>query len=514
MFYMAILEALAPTAEGRKRIALKSPATLEPVGEIVCADAQDVADAIARAKKAQREWAARPVKERAAIVERAIEVLKRRQEEVIATIRAETGKTRPEVLAIELVASYDFLNYWSGRAPKDLADEKRPLHGYLKPLKKLIVHYKPLGVVGVITPWNGPFALAMNSTVQALLAGNAVILKPSEVTPHSSAWAVKILQEAGVPEDVVQVLYGDGETGAALVRGGVNKIAFTGSVPTGKKIAAACAEQLVPCTLELGGKDAMIVCADANLERAANAAVFLSMFNSGHVCMGTERIYVVDEIADEFIRKVEEKTRAVRFGRGDEVDVGAIFWDRQLTIIEKHLEDAVNKGATLRVGGRAHRDGGIFFEPTLVTDVNHDMSLMNEETFGPIVAIQRVRDEEHAIELANDCKYGLSASVFTSDPKKAVAIAKRLEAGSVCINDGEVIYGVLEAPFGGVKESGLGRVNGTDALRSFCHAQPILLDRWNLDRESIWYPFGPDTLKALEGTIKYIFWTPIRKLMR
>jgi acyl-CoA reductase-like NAD-dependent aldehyde dehydrogenase len=514
MFYMAILEALPASPEGKKRIGLKSPVTLERVGEITCATQADVENAVARAKRAQRAWAARPVKERAAIVQRAIEVLKRRQEEVIATIRAETGKTRPDALAIEIIASYDFINYWSGRAAKDLADERRSVHGYLKPLKKLLIHYKPLGVVGVITPWNGPFALAMNSTVQALLAGNAVLLKPSEVTPESSAWAVRILNEAGVPEDVVQVLYGDGETGAALVRGGVNKISFTGSVPTGKKIAAACAEQLIPCTLELGGKDAMIVCADANIERAANAAVFLSMFNSGHVCMGTERIYVVDEIADEFLRRVEEKTRAVRFGAGDEVDVGAIFWDRQLTIIEKHVEDAVKKGAKVLVGGNARREGGLFFEPTLVTEVNHEMSLMNEETFGPIVAVQRVKNEQEAIERANDCKYGLSAAVFCSNEEKAIAIAKQLEAGSVCINDGEVIYGVLEAPFGGVKESGLGRVNGTDALRSFCHAQPILLDRWNLDRESIWYPFGPDTLKALEGTIKFVFWTPLRKLMR
>lgn len=511
---MAILEELPSSPDGRRRYGLKSPHTFEPVGNITCANAADVEAAIARARSAQRAWGAKSPSERAAIIDRAIEVMKRRQEEVIATIRAETGKTRPETLAIEIIASYDFINHWSAKAPKSLADERRPIRGLMRPLKKLLIAYKPLGVVAVITPWNGPFALSMNGTVQALLAGNAVLLKPSEVTPHSGAWAAKILHEAGVPEDVLQVLYGDGETGAALVSGDIDKVAFTGSVRTGKRIAAKCAERLIPCTLELGGKDAMIVCADANLERAANAAVFLSMFNSGHVCMGTERIYVVEEIADEFIRLVEEKTRAVRYGKGEDVDVGAIFWDRQLPIIEEHLKDAIDKGAKLLVGGGIHRDNGLYVEPTLLVDVSEEMLIMREETFGPIVSIQRVRSESDAIAKANDSRFGLSAAVFTSDEEKAIRIAKQLDAGSVCHNDGEVIYGVAEAPFGGVKESGLGRVNGSDALRGFCHAQPILLDRFNLDRESVWYPFGEETLKGLEGAIKFVYWSPLRKIFR
>ncbi|MBC7171377.1 MAG: aldehyde dehydrogenase family protein [Polyangiaceae bacterium] len=511
---MAIVEALSPTPEGRRRLGLRSPANGEPVGGITCATEEDVRAAIARARKAQKSWGRKPVKERAAIVSKAVDVLLRHLEDVIATIRDESGKTRVEALAIELIPSFDFINYWSGRAPKDLADEPRPLHGYMKPLKKLVVTYKPIGVVGVITPWNGPFVLALNSTVQALLAGNAVLVKPSEVTPHSSAWAVKILHEAGVPEDVVQVIHGDGETGAALVSGGVDKISFTGSVPTGKKIAVACANQLIPCTLELGGKDAMIVCADANLERAAAAAVFLSMFNTGQVCMGTERIYVVEEVYDEFIAKVKEKTERVRWGTGDAVDVGSIFWDKQLQIIEKQVKDAVKKGAKLLVGGSADRSRGVFFQPTLLTDLTHEMQIMQEETFGPVACVMKVKSESEAIERANDCKYGLSASVFTSDEEKAIRIAKQLEAGSVVHNDGEVIYGVPEAPFGGVKESGVGQVNGVDALRHWSRAQPILLDRWNLDKENVWYPFGEDTLKALEGTIKYVFGTPLRRLMR
>lgn len=510
---MAILEALSPSSDGRRRIALRSPATREPIGEITCATADDVNAAIARARKAQKEWGARPVKERVAVLRKAIDVLVARQDDICDTVAKETGKPRPECLAIEVLPSLDFLNFYAARAEKDLSDEWRPLHGYLKPFKKLLMHYRPLGVIGVITPWNGPFALSWNPTIQALLAGNAVIVKPSEVTPHSGGWAVKVLHEAGVPEDVVQVIYGDGEAGGALVNGDVDKISFTGSVGTGKKIALACAQRLVPCTLELGGKDALIVCEDADLDRAAIGAVYLSMFNTGQVCMGTERIYVVESVADEFERRVKEKVEAVRYGTGSEVDMGPLFWDRQLEIVNRHVEDARKKGAKILVGGEADTKAGNYFKPTLVVNATHDMDLMREETFGPVVTIMRVKNEAEAIRLANDCKYGLSASVFTKDPEKAIRIAKQLESGSVCHNDAAVIYGVPEAPFGGVKESGLGQVNGLGALRSFTHQQPILIDRWQLKKEDIWYPYNERTIKALEGTIKYAFGTSLRKLM-
>lgn len=510
---MAIVTALEPGADGRRRFALASPATREPIGEITVATADEVRAAIERARRAQPEWAARPIKERVAIIQKAMDVLIARQEEIIATVRAETGKPRPEALAIEILPSLDFMNFWSGRAEKDLKDHWQPLHGYLKPLKKLLMTYQPLGVIGVITPWNGPFALSLNPTVQALLAGNAVIVKPSEVTPRSGAWAVQILQEAGVPADVVQCVIGDGETGGALVNGDVDKISFTGSVGTGRKIAAACANRLIPCTLELGGKDALIVCEDADIDRAAIGAVYLSMFNTGQVCMGTERIYVVERVADEFLAKVVEHTKALRYGSGEDTDVGPLFWDRQLSIVERHVEDARKKGAKVLVGGESDTEKGVYYKPTVVADVTHDMELMREETFGPVVAIMRVKDEEEAIRMANDCRYGLSSSVFTKSEAKAIAIGKRLKAGSVVHNDAAVIYGVPEAPFGGVKESGVGQVNGLHALRTYCQTKPIVIDRWGLKKEDIWYPYGPNTLKSLEGVIKYAFGTAIRKLM-
>jgi acyl-CoA reductase-like NAD-dependent aldehyde dehydrogenase len=502
---MAIVQTLTPTDDGHRRLGLASPATREPVGEIVVTTPGEVAAAIARARAAQPAWAARPVKERAAILRRAVDVVISRQDEIVKTVQDETGKPRVEALAVEILPTCDFVNFWCRRAARDLADQRVGLHGYLKPLKKLVLHYQPLGVVGVITPWNGPFVLSMNPVVQALLAGNAVVLKPSEVTPYSGGWAATVLHEAGVPADVLQLLPGDGETGAALVGGDVDKISFTGSVATGKKVAAACAERLIPCTLELGGKDAMIVCADADLERAAGGAVNLSMFNSGQVCIGVERVYVVESIADAFVKLVEEKAAAVTYGAEPGKDVGPLFWDRQLDIVCRHVEDAKAKGATILVGGEADTDRGIFFKPTVVVDVTHDMDLMTEETFGPVVAIMRVKDEAEAVRLANDSRYGLSGSVFTKDKAKAVRIGKQLRTGSVCQNDASVIYGVPEGPFGGRKDSGLGQVNGKLALRGFTHTQPILLDRWGMKKESIWYPYTDKTVKTLENTIKFAF---------
>lgn len=512
---MAIVEPLAPTSDGRRRLGLRSTSNNEPIHEITVNTKEDVDAALGRARAAQKEWAKVPIGERAGIVRGAIDRLVERREEAIADIRADTGKTRAETLMVEIIAACDAINHWCACAVRDLSDEVRKTHAFMRPLKKLVMHYRPLGVVGVITPWNGPFALAVNPTVQAILAGNAVLLKPSEVAPRSGDWMARILHEAGVPEDLVQVLHGDGETGAALVNAGVQKISFTGSVATGKKIALACAEQLIPCTLELGGKDAMIVCADADLERAANGAVFASIFNCGHVCMGVERVYVVESVADEFERLVEEKVREVRYAgsHSDEVsEIGSLFWDRQLPIIERHVEDARNKGADIVVGGEADTDAGVFYKPTFVRHTDHTMDIMRHETFGPIVSVMRVKDEDEAIRMANDSDYGLSGSVWTKDNRKGIELAKQLETGSVLINDASVAYGVLEAPFGGMKDSGVGQVNGKGALRSYTFHQPIIIDRWTRKTEQHWYPHTEKTAEELDQLVKYVYGTWMKKL--
>lgn len=501
---MAIVHPLPTAADGRRRLRLDSPVDQHSLGELDVSTKDEVDDAILRARAAQSAWAARPIKERAAIVRSAVDELVARRNEIIETLQSETGKPRAEALAVEIVPACDFLNHWSSRAPRSLRDERRKVHGYIRPLKKLRIHYQPLGVVGVITPWNAPFVLSLNPVAQALLAGNGVVLKPSEMTPRSAESAVRILHAAGVPEDLVQVVHGDGETGAALVEGQVDKISFTGSVGTGRKIAARCAERLVPSVMELGGKDAMIVCADADLERAANGAVYLSMFNTGQVCLSVERIYVADEVADEFTRLVREKAAAVTYGEGN-TDMGPLFSDRQIDVVARHVADATDKGAEVVVGGSRESGKGLYFQPTVIVGAAPEMDIMKEETFGPVAAIMRVRNEEEAIRRANESSYGLGGSVFTKDANKARRIATRLTTGSVMHNDATVIYGVAEAPFGGRKDSGLGQINGVDSLRGFTHAQPLLLNRWAQKKESLWYPYTDKDVRNLDSMVRFAF---------
>ena len=380
--------------------------------------------------------------------------------------------------------------------------------------KRLVVTYRPLGVIGIITPWNGPFILALNPSVQALMAGNTVVLKPSEVTPLSAELVARLFERAGLPAGVFNVVHGGGATGAAVIEAGVDKVSFTGSVMTGRKIAEACAKKLIGCTLELGGKDPMIVCADADLERAAGGAVFGSFMNAGQFCCGTERVYVVETVADEFTRRVVEKTRALRLGPGDEFDIGPMIWPRQIEIVERHVADAVKKGAKILTGGRrAEGKRGLFFEPTVIVDVTHEMEIMREETFGPVLALARVTSEDEAIRLANDSSYGLSATVWTRDSAKGLELAKRVHSGSVCVNDTSITYGVPEAPFGGRKWSGLGQTNGEVGLKGFCFAQPVLIDRIGRKAEPVWYPYTADKLKLLKRAIRWIWGTPLRRLL-
>jgi len=511
---MAIVQPIESETGGRRRLRLCSPATLEPIREIEVQTAVDVGDALERARKAQPEWAALPVEERAHYLERALKLVIQRQDEIIETVIEETGKASSEAISMEVFATCDALSYYAKRAPKFLRAEKRRLHGMLRFVKKLQLVYRPLGVVGVITPWNGPFILSMNPTAQALVAGNAVLLKPSEVTPASGALVGEIFEAAGLPEGVLQVLTGDAETGAAVCEAGVDKVCFTGSVATGRKVAAACGQRLTPCTLELGGKDPLIVCADADVKSAAAGALAGAYMNSGQYCCGTERVYVVEELADEFTEEAVRLAGVLRQGASGEFDVGAIFWDRQLDVIERHVSDAVEKGATVRVGGRRNPElKGLYYEPTVLTDVTHDMEIMRAETFGPILPIMRVRDEEEALRLANDTDYGLSATIWTKDVYKGAELAKRIESGGVCINDMTMTYGAPEAPFGGLKNSGVGQVNGESGLKSYCHALPILTDRFGGKQSRSFYPYSAKKDASLKRLIGLIFDGPLRRFL-
>jgi len=498
-----------PTSEGaRRRLALANPATREPIGEIEVASAEDVHAAVERARKAQADWGALPVPERARYMIRALERLLERQDDVIETVMQETGKPRTEALQMEVYAVGDSLNYYARHSERILRPERHKLHGMLRFMKQLRIVYRPLGVVGVISPWNGPFVLAMNPTVQALMAGNAVVLKPSEVTPFSGRLAGELFAEAGLPEGLFQVLLGDGDTRAALCRAGVDKIAFTGSVETGRKVAVACAERLIPCTLELGGKDAMIVCDDAQVDYAAAGAVAGAFMNTGQYCCGTERVYVVDAVADAFTDKVVERVSRLRQGAEGEFDVGAIFWPRQLEIIEEHMADAVARGARVLTGGRRNPSlDGLFYEPTVLADVDHGMRIMREETFGPVLPIMRVQDEEEAIALANDSDYGLSGNVWTRDKSKGVRLATRMQTGSVCVNDMSMTYGVQEAPFGGRKHSGVGQANGPIGLRGYCHAEPIIVDRRGGKLNAKRYPYSHKADAGMQRFMRFLWGT-------
>ena len=508
---MALVERIDGGEGERTRFRLRNPATLAEVGDFTAHTAEEVRAAVESARKAQRDWGALSPEERGRFLKRAVAVLLEKQDDFAEVISRETGKPEPEVLGAELLMSCDVMSFYAKRAGRILADRTVPLH--LLKTKKLKITYRPLGVVGIITPWNVPFLLSLNPTVQALMAGNAVILKPSEVTPYSGQLVEVLLREAGLPEGVFQCVLGDGETGAALVDAGVDKLSFTGSVETGRKVAVACAERLTPCTLELGGKDPMVVCADADLDRAASGAVYGAFANAGQVCVSTERVYVVDEVADEFVRKVVERVGELRQGAGGTTDVGPMIQEAQLEKVEGHVADAVARGAQVLAGGRRNPDhAGLFFEPTVLVGVTHDMAIMREETFGPVLPIMRVRDEEEAIQRANDTRYGLSANVWTRDKRKGTDLGKRIEAGSAVVNDCMLTYGTAEAPFGGRRDSGIGQVNGEAGLRSYCHAQSILVDRFGGKAEALWFPYTAQKARWLRRMMRFLWGTPLGRL--
>ena len=503
---MSIYEPIA-SDDSRRHLQLRSPVSLEPTGELVCANSEDVAAAIARARAVQPAWAATGMQQRAAIVQRALRLVLERQDEIIDTVVAETGKARTDAMSMEIFSVADSLCYYAKNAGKFLRPRKRRVHGLLGLVKQLRIVYKPLGVVGLITPWNAPFVLMMNQAVQALLAGNAVVAKGSEVTPFSSRLAATLFSKAGLPEGVFQVLLGDGETGAAIVNGGVDKVSFTGSVATGRKVAEACASQLIPCTLELGGNDAMIVCADADLDRAADGAWLGSCMNTGHYCCGTERIYVVEQVYDDFLQRVLDKGKHLRQGQqyGWEEDIGAVFWDRQLAIIEAHVEDARAKGANILMGGRRNPDlPGLYYEPTVITGVDNSMDIMRLETFGPILCIQKVAGEDEAIALANDSEFGLNGNVWTRDKDKGYRLAAAIDTGACSVNDMALSYGIPAAPFGGRKSSGLGQVNGKKGLRGYCHEMPIVIDRFGGKMQNA-YPYSARSAEGMKKLMDFLW---------
>jgi acyl-CoA reductase-like NAD-dependent aldehyde dehydrogenase len=509
---MASVEQQAkPEANGDRdaaTIPVENPATGELIGTIPILGAAEISAMAARGRAAQAGWEAMGFEGRGRVLRRAQKWMLDNAERVLESVVAENGKTHEDAQLADLGYTVSALGFWAKEAPKYLADERVP--SWNNPVaagKKLIIRYAPLGLVGVIGPWNYPIANSFGDCIPALAAGNSVILKPSEITPLSSLLMEEMMRECGLPEHVFQVATGDGSTGATLI-GHVDCVMFTGSSRTGKAVMKAAADALIPCYLELGGKDPMIVCADADVERAANAAAFYSMNNGGQVCISVERVYVEEPVYEEFVQRVTDNIRDLRQGAPTgigTVDVGAVTFPPQLEIVDEHVRDAVQKGAKVLTGGHARAGAGRFYEPTVLVDVDHSMKCMQEETFGPTIPIMKIPDAEEGVRLANDSDYGLQASVWTRDVKRGEELARRIEAGVVCVNDAQVNYTALNLPMGGWKASGLGTRHGSAGIRKYTKVQSLLITRRALKREPFMFPYKASRTRLLRRMFKLIY---------
>jgi succinate-semialdehyde dehydrogenase/glutarate-semialdehyde dehydrogenase len=467
------------------------PATGKLLGEVRVATRQHVSEVVAQSHAAQAEWARRSFRERAEVLLRFKDALLANADALTDHIARENGKTKNEALFQEVLPVADLTSFFARRAQRILRDERLPLH--LFPHKKSTVHYAPRGVIGVISPWNFPMSIPAGDVVMALAAGNGCVLKPSEFTPLIAEKLQQMLVDAGLPHGLFAVVHGKGDVGAALIASGIQQIVFTGSVPTGKRVAMAAAEQLIPCVLELGGKDPALVLRDADLDLAARRTVWGAFANSGQVCASIERVYVDESVAAAFTEKVVALASKLR--QGDPVsldtDVGAMTTPGQVEIVRRHLEDAKAKGARVLAGGQITltEGGGRFVQPTVLGDATQDMAVVREETFGPMLPILTFKSEEEAVRLANDSQYGLSAYVFTRDRVRARKIAAQLEAGTVIHNDALYTHAAPETPWGGVKASGLGRVHSAHGLRDLCEMRHVNIERFSVP--TFWmYPYG------------------------
>ena len=509
---MATAEQLTtPQANGHGAhggIPVENPASGEVIASVPILGEAELDEMAARARAAQPAWAALSFQERGAVMRRASRWMLDHADRVLQTVVAESGKTYEDAQLADLGITISALNFWAKRAEGYLADEH--VSSWTTPLtygKKLIIRYAPVGLVGVIGPWNYPIANSFGDCVPALMAGNSVILKPSEVTPLSSLLMAEMMRACGLPEDVFQVATGDGTTGAAMIER-VDCVMFTGSTRTGKAVLKAAAENLIPAYLELGGKDPMIVCADADVDRAANAAAFYAMNNGGQVCISVERCYVEAPVYDRFVEKVADNVSRLRQGvpAGEgTVDVGAVTFPPQIDLVEAHVNDAVEKGAHVLVGGHRRPGQGRFFEPTVLVDVNHSMRCMQEETFGPTLPIMKVSDTEEALRLANDSVYGLQASVWTKDVRKGEELARRIEAGVVTVNDAQMNYAAMNLPMGGWKSSGLGSRHGAGGIRKYTKQQSILVTRFAGKKDPHMYPYKRSRTMLLRRLYRLLY---------
>lgn len=463
---------------GSGRTANHTPFTGDRLAELPEATPEDVTEAFARARAAQGAWAAVPVRKRAAVLLRFHDLVLARQAEVLDLIQLETGKARlhahEEVQAVAVAA-----RHYGRKAPAYLRPKGHT--GAMPTLTKVTELRQPRGVVGQIAPWNYPLELSVGDALPAFVAGNALVMKPDTETALTALWARDLLIEAGLPAEVFQIVLGEGPVVGPEVVRHADYVSFTGSTRTGREVARGAADRLVGVSLELGGKNAMLVLHDADVEKAAAGAVRACFSSAGQLCISIERLYVHASIADEFVARFAARTKAMRLGASLAygADMGSLVGERQLETVQRHVDEAVAKGATLVAGGTARPDiGPLFYEPTILDGVEAPMAVCGEETFGPVVSIYRFTDEDQAIAEANGTAYGLNSSVWTKDSRRGHAVAARLRTGTVNINEGYApAYGSAQAPMGGMKDSGLGRRHGSEGILKYTEAQTVAHQR-------------------------------------
>ena len=480
----------------------KSPLDNQIFGEYKISDDNDIKAAFSKARKAQKIWSKTSLKQRSKVLKALRQAITADIDELVDLISKDSGKTNLEALMADIYPSLELIKYYEKKVNKFLAPEKRstPLTA---PGNTAYVEYQPLGVVAVISPWNYPFQLAINPAITAIAAGNAVILKPSEITPAVGQYVGDIINSIDdVPDDLIQVIHGYGETGAKIIETRPDKIFFTGSVETGKKIMEAASQKLIPVELELGGKDPMIVFNDSNLIRAAKAAVYGGFANTGQLCVSVERLYVQEDIAEEFIELIKKEAGKIRFTRDPASgDIGPFTHPDQERKVEEQLNKALDSGAKILYDGRTDNQPG----PVIIGNVNHQMEIASKETFGPVIPVIKFNDMDEAIELANDSEYGLNSSIWTKDIDKGKRVASSLVTGNCMINDLIKNVGNPDLPFGGIKNSGIGRYHGPEGLRSFTNQKSIMINNSNKNSEINWFPYNDKTYQGLKDFLEVNF---------
>lgn len=491
-------QTLPKEAERAGEIVSYDPATGEEIGRAPLCSAEEVEQAVRRARAAQPAWGRLSFRQRSRVILTARKLMLAERDEIARLVSRETGKPVAEALSMEIVPTLDAMHYFAHASENLLRLQKIDIGQYGLMGRSSSIVFRPLGVIGIISPWNFPLATPADEVVMALMAGNAVVLKPSELTPLIALKLGDTFRRAGLPQGLLEIVTGDGSTGAALIDARVDKIMFTGSVATGKRVAAAAAKYLTPVVLELGGKDPMIVLEDADIENAARGAVWGAFANAGQACASVERCYVQESIAPEFIERVVAETRTLKQGPGTEeaVDIGAMSNERQLQIVADHVNDAKRRGAKILTGGRRGANpGGFFYEPTVLINVDHQMTIMRDETFGPVLPVMTFKSDDEAIKLANDSVYGLTASVWTKDIARGRRIAEQIEAGTVMVNEVVYTHGIAQTPWGGVKESGYGRTHGRMGLLELVQPQHIHVNRIFFLPDLWWFSYSPKAAK-------------------